>query len=545
MVTTTRGARKTATSTESASAKRVASAKKRAQNSTNSTGTANKRVALERAASTAPPALAAPLVAPGSPRRWRARVRMYRHGLGDCFLLTFPRRGDTRPFNMLIDCGALARDKIFMRNVVAHIRDTVRAGASGKARLDVVVGTHEHKDHVSGFNQARELFNDEFDFGAVWLAWTEDLSQGALRKVKEAKKKAITRLQGLVGMSSLAGSDLAQAVSGLLGFSQDDDTTGAGRVADAMAYLKLRGTSAGDLRYLEPGGAPFAIDGVDGVRVYVLGPPKDPSMLKTSAVTEAMKRDHVVFHLAAMGDAGMDALGAALDSALDATLPSKADRSHPFAVQHRVTKQVVDPASGQMQPNPCHDLIRGFLDRTYDDPAQQWRRVDEDWLGSFGQLALDLDNDTNNTSLVLAFEFEKTREVLLFVADAQIGSWLSWAGLEFKVPGRARPVTAADLLSRTVFYKVGHHCSHNATANAAGLDLMTHDNLVAFVPLDKATARKQGSKGWQMPAPQLFDALKQRTGQRVVISDVDETPSAEALAAGVIATAGYIDYFLR
>ncbi len=525
MATTTRSARKTTAAKKAAPAKKGVTAQK-----TSPAGS--------------PAALAAPIVAPGSPRNWRARVRMYRHGLGDCFLLTFPRR-DGRAFNMLIDCGALARDKVFMRSVVAHIRDTVLAGASGKAKLDVVVGTHEHKDHVSGFNQAREIFSDEFDFGCVWLAWTEDLGKGEIRKVKEAKKKAVTRLQGLVGMSSLAGSDLAQAVSGLLGFSQDDDSTDARRVADAMTYLKLRGSEAGDLRFLEPGGEPFGIDGVDGVRVYVLGPPKDPSMLKTSAITEAMKRDHVIFHLAAMGDAGMDALGAALDSALDPTVPNKADRSHPFAAQHRVTKELENPATGQMQPNPCHDLIKDFLGRTYDDPAQQWRRVDHDWLASFGQLALDLDNDTNNTSLVLAFEFEKTREVLLFVADAQIGSWLSWAELEFTVPGRSRPVTAADLLSRTVFYKVGHHCSHNATANAAGLDLMTHNDLVAFIPLDKATAKKQGSKGWVMPAPPLFEALQARTRNRVVISDVEEKLSAEALEAGVIATADYIDYFVR
>lgn len=30
-------------------------------------------------------------------------VRMYRQGLGDCFLLTFP--GEPKPFNLLIDCG--------------------------------------------------------------------------------------------------------------------------------------------------------------------------------------------------------------------------------------------------------------------------------------------------------------------------------------------------------------------------------------------------------------------------------------------------------
>ena len=127
---------------------------------------------------------------------------------------------------------------------------------------------------------------------------------------------------------------------------------------------------------------------------------------------------------------------------------------------------------------------------TYDEPNQAWRRIDYDWLSAFGQLALDLDSDTNNTSLVLAFEFGKTGEVLLFVGDAQVGNWQSWATLKFTVPGRAKPMPAHDLLARTVFYKVGHHCSHNATLKKGGLELMNRDDLVAFIPLDKETASK-------------------------------------------------------
>jgi hypothetical protein len=185
------------------------------------------------------------------------------------------------------------------------------------------------------------------------------------------------------------------------------------------------------------------------------------------------------------------------------------------------------------------------VDGTYDAPQQAWRRIDHEWLSAFRQLALDLDSDTNNTSLVLAFEFAQTGEVLLFVGDAQVGNWQSWASLEFKVPGREKPMPAHDLLRRTAFYKVGHHCSHNATLRTGGLELMTRDDLVAFIPLDKATARKQGKKGWDMPAGPLYTALQEKTGKRVVISDVLERVSPEAEQAGVIATGTYIDYFLR
>lgn len=491
----------------------------------------------------AAPEARAPLAAPGSPARFRARVRMYRQGLGDCFLVTFPREGRD-PFQVLIDCGALGRNKGFMTEIVEHIRDTVRGGrTSGKARLDVVVGTHEHKDHLSGFNQARPIFNDDFDFGSVWLGWTENLGKAEIRQIKETRKKAIATLQAAIASPAAGAAGPALAGLGeLLGFSQDEDDTNAGRISDAMAYLKLRGKDAGDLRYLEPGGEPFELDGVEGVRVYVLGPPVDPILLKTSEVTEGMKRDGFVYHLEGTGTCGLAALQATVGSAPGTDV----ERYHPFSREHRITRVTEHPRlPAKRIPNPYFRDMRDFVASTYDDPGQVWRRIDHDWLSAFGQLALDLDNDTNNTCLVLAFEFVKTGEVLLFVGDAQVGSWQSWAKLEFQVPGRAKRLPAHDLLTRTVFYKVGHHCSHNATLKKGGLELMARDDLVAFIPLDKETAGKQGTKGWQMPAAPLYQALQEKAGKRVVISDVKESLTPEAAAVGIVSTDKYVDYFLK
>src|SRR5687768_2131673 len=62
-----------------------------------------------------------------------------------------------------------------------------------------------------------------------------------------------------------------------------------------------------------------------------------------------------------------------------------------------------------------------------------WRRIDDDWLDSAGEFALQLDSYTNNTSLAMAIELKGTGKVLLFVADAQAGNWISWAGLSWEV----------------------------------------------------------------------------------------------------------------
>jgi hypothetical protein len=51
-------------------------------------------------------------------------------------------------------------------------------------------------------------------------------------------------------------------------------------------------------------------------------------------------------------------------------------------------------------------LSTGGADRVARD--QSWRRIDHDWLGVSADLAMQLDDRTNNTSLVLAFELTDT-----------------------------------------------------------------------------------------------------------------------------------------
>src|SRR6185369_8544852 len=113
--------------------------------------------------------------------------------------------------------------------------------------------------------------------------------------------------------------------------------------------------------------------------------------------------------------------------------------------------------------------------------------------------------------------------VLLFTGDAQIGNWQSWYDIpawtpvDGATPSQAKP-DIPDLLSRTIFYKVGHHGSHNATLKTDGVMRMRRDGqLTAFVPVSTAVARQV--KNWQhMPLDALLDALAQRapTPGRVV-----------------------------
>src|SRR5918995_463985 len=100
----------------------------------------------------------------------KLRARMYRQGLGDSFLLTYWADDEEEPTHLLIDSGVLkgtADGEQRMREVAENVREET------DGHLDILVATHEHWDHVSGFLQAQDVW-DEIQVGEVWVAWTED-----------------------------------------------------------------------------------------------------------------------------------------------------------------------------------------------------------------------------------------------------------------------------------------------------------------------------------------------------------------------------------
>jgi hypothetical protein len=157
----------------------------------------------------------------------------------------------------------------------------------------------------------------------------------------------------------------------------------------------------------------------------------------------------------------------------------------------------------------------------------EWRRIDRDWLHSAALLALDMSKYTNNSSLVLAFELGKGGKVLFFAADAQRGNWISWSNKTWEDGDET--VTARDLLSRAVLYKVGHHGSHNATLHGEAeseypsLGWMANGDhgreFVAMITAVRAWAETQN--GWDHPLKAIKDALLARAAGRVFQTDTD------------------------
>lgn len=472
------------------------------------------------------------------PTPYRVRIRMYRQGLGDCFLVSF--RGAGGPVHALIDCGTLGTKmtRVSMDEVVADIRKE-----TGE-HLHLLVATHEHKDHVSGFRTEREQF-DAFQVDRVWAAWTENPKDPDAEKARKYKGDLVTAVA--MAAQALAGVDEGDAVHemrrgmrqilGFVGDVPNGDEPFAARdlaktVHEAMSYVTQRAGKDG-VDFLEPGQV-LEPAWLPGVRVYVLGPPRSAAALRNLGDHDSPELYHAGTELGTQLAAAL-AFGTSGQSFSDyrATLEGEElqafERRLPFDPRFRV--ETADETS-------CRTQFGSY----YDEKAG-WRRIDTDWLSGASDLALQLDSYTNNTSLALAVELIGDGRVLLFAADAQVGNWLSWHTLNFRVTeadGTTREVTAADLLRRTTFYKVGHHASHNATVNEKGLELMERDDLVAMIALDHELAIGKRPHKWEMPAPALYRRLIEKTQGRVLRSDIgwadddaaERVLPADARAAG-------------
>ena len=77
----------------------------------------------------------------------RVRVRMYRQGLGDCFLLSLPGAAG-REFHVMVDCGVILGTPDAADRLRLVLDDVIRTTGG---RVDVLVVTHEHYDHVAAF----------------------------------------------------------------------------------------------------------------------------------------------------------------------------------------------------------------------------------------------------------------------------------------------------------------------------------------------------------------------------------------------------------
>jgi beta-lactamase superfamily II metal-dependent hydrolase len=437
------------------------------------------------------------------PTKISANVRMYRlHELGDCFLLTFT--SGKKNSRMLVDCGSFRNSQQSIARLTEIVGDIKKN--LNRSPLDVVVATHQHNDHVNGFFYCSDMFR-KIGVEQVWLSWLDDPRDTMAREIGKAHNNLKMQLAAVrdttEGFIAAPSARPLQALNDILGFYS---ATGAGNAPDIpeRGIESLRDLASKDPKYLRPGQTlemPGLPEGQ--VRIHVLGPPREPgnTLLYRKDPRKGESYDRALANATISATKILDAVN------LRKGIISREEQQYPFA-------EIFKYSGDANQPS-----LMSMIQR-YNDPQNAWRKIDDDWMEQVDSLALYLDTFTNNASIVLAVELVESRKVLLFAGDAQTGNWLSWSEVKWE----NKDVSTDDLLARTVFYKVGHHASHNATLVKV-FEKMNHPDLTALIPVDKKDANIIKENGWKMPARNLFKRLMEKTENRVLQMD-GENPLA-------------------
>lgn len=501
-------------------------------------------------------------------------VRMYCGILGDFFVLTHTIEtddGGRSVYRALIDCGALqCIGNQAIKKATAASLDRLETCIASLLEEDphfhLVIATHEHYDHLSGFVKYNNRFEDaKFTVGELWLAWTENDADELAVSIREGRSKGLEAINALVATDDAARSfglklsdeTVSSQIDGLrnlMQFNGELDVDGAKAFADrlvkpgpsdgpppkkprscrdALNWLKQKAEEP-NVRYLDPGERiSFGLD--RRLQATVLGPPRTRERLlkmdpdaKNSEVYLTDRDDYLALltnmstrqQLSRMhSEQAVDAAAKELPD--DVEIFEPVDTDSPFSDYGPSPEiKMVTGKNGKQRAESDWRVAE-----LYYDPENATRRIDGDWLGVAQTLALKIDGDVNNTSLALAIEVPG-RQILLFPADAQVGNWQSWHDQTYPSKRGTKSEggeTARDILSRVVLYKVGHHGSHNATAKELGLEMMTSPHLAAMIPVVEDVAAEQTNKsnpdGWAMPYDNLYTRLKSKTSKRIVRGD--------------------------
>jgi hypothetical protein len=321
-------------------------------------------------------------------------IRGYVVGFGDCILLSLPDGAQMR--HMLIDFGRAPNDPSSLVRFPEIARD-IEKQCNGK--IDLLIVTHEHLDHVEGFYREREIFN-RMQIERVWMGLPSHPDYYTDFPKAKLEKKVRDSLTGFVRDIKRSGMVLHPAFRSLL------ENNLANK--DRIDYLRKLGK--GPVAYLARGKAKEAST-FKNIRIRVLAPEPDVSVYYAANGRER-------------------ALTAALAAAGGGQAKSVRRTSEGFDWDFSSVARASAADRGGISASDFERLRRA---------------VREDGVAA----ARFIDKAQNNTSLCLLIEAAGKR--LLLPGDAELESWDM---MQKKCGSELKPVD---------FLKVAHHGSHNGT----------------------------------------------------------------------------------
>jgi beta-lactamase superfamily II metal-dependent hydrolase len=442
------------------------------------------------------------------------RVRMYRVGFGDFFLVSFlGDQGD--PVHVIVDCGVFkgtsqTGDLGSIELAVADMAKTTQ----GKVALIVV--THRHADHIAGFGRCAPTFQS-LTVQAIWMSIWESQYSTALQFQAELTKAA-TALQThftALGVSATQDQQTARKF-----MENANGETGKGSNAKALNLLK-QGIPGVSPSYYQAGQSPTLPPACvqAGVGARILGPPPiaDVQLMKLMDLQKGIGQ--YITGLSANDDTRNAPFGS------DWTVGARESYDASSFFEWFDNRWSSDAPSADQVENARQNM-ESALKCAQPDAAMA--------------AAAQLNSFLNNQSLVILFTFKGKN--LLFVGDAQAGNWEHWIfGTDDpkKAAGGTMTADAQSILTSLDFYKVGHHGSGNATPKTV-VDAMGKgkQKFAAMCSTENGVYGKENiqnpSAGTEVPRVPLMSALGAvsslvRSDQlRITVNDEDKKAMDDA-----------------
>jgi beta-lactamase superfamily II metal-dependent hydrolase len=374
------------------------------------------------------------------PRKTKTNVtvRMYNVGFGDAFLVSVTQGELT--WRMLVDCGVFpaGQTRSIAESVKMIIADlAAMAPAGSPPHLDVIVATHHHIDHISGFADPAW---STVQVDEVWVPYVEDPSdrdgkvlKGELTLAAASLHELIDTAEERIGLADeVARTKLA--VAAIFAANSEGDNAATDRLLGRNGRTFRNTPKPRYVPNVNPAKNIIATT-VPGVTAHILGPSRDPNDVKR------MKPPKSVAWLKAAAD----------------ERPDDADTRPLFDSAFAVPKAAIDAEIPEALRDSANDLDLESLSNA------------EELLAA----ASILENSVNNTSVYFVLDVRGTR--LVFVGDSQHGAW----------EHVLNDSESLKLVTEPAFYKIGHHGSHNATPkrfveNVLGRD---HYAMMPFGPV--------------------------------------------------------------